>query len=285
MICKGDLLLGLNLVLEGGGMRGMFTAGVLDSLDEQNLIFDYVIGVSAGACMGVSYVTRQRGRSRTINISYCQDPRYFSYRNLLKEGNLFSVKFTYEEVPRRLIPFDYEAFEKSPIHFVATATDCETGQPEYLHNDKDMTNEIRASASMPLFSKPVELNGKFLLDGGVSDSIPVRHAMEEGHPKSVVVLTRPKGYRKKLKSNSLLYKIMLHRYPKIAEAVARRPAVYNRQLDDIEQLETEGFCIAVYPPADTVVDRLERNKEKLEALYQAGVKAGEELGKKLSLLL
>ncbi|GHV42550.1 patatin family protein [Spirochaetia bacterium] len=274
-------MLTLNLVLEGGAMRGMFTAGVLDSLDEQNLIFDYVIGVSAGACMGVSYVTRQRGRSRNINISYCRDPRYFSYRNLLKEGNLFSVQFTYEEVPRRLIPFDYQAFEESPIHFVTAATDCETGQPVYLSNDRDMIQEIRASASMPLFSKPVEIGGRFLLDGGASDSIPVRHAMEEGHPKSVVILTRPKGYRKKIKSNSLLYRIMLPKYPRLAEAMNNRPRVYNQQLDDIETLEKAGSCIAVYPPADIIVDRLERDREKLEALYQAGLKAGAELGKKL----
>ncbi|GHV14348.1 patatin family protein [Spirochaetia bacterium] len=278
-------MLALNLVLEGGGMRGMFTAGVLDALDEQGLLFDTVIGVSAGACMGVSYVTRQRGRSRNINISYCRDPRYFSYRNLLKEGNIFSVKFTYEEVPRRLIPFDYDAFEKSPICFVAVATDCETGEPVYLSDKKNMSQEVRASASMPFFSMPVEVNGRLLLDGGVSDSIPVRHAMEDGHPKSVVVLTRPRGYRKKPKSNFYFYKIMLPKYPKLAQAMYERPAAYNKQLDDVEQLEAEGKCIAVYPPADITVDRLERSREKLEAFYQAGVRAGMELGERLHGLL
>ncbi|GHU95891.1 patatin family protein [Spirochaetia bacterium] len=271
----------INLVLEGGGMRGMFTAGVLDSLDEQNLIFDYVIGVSAGACMGVSYVSRQRGRSRQINITYCQDPRYFSYRNLLKEGNIFSVKFTYEEVPCRLIPFDFQAFEESPIRFVATATDCETGEPVYLSDKKNMSQEVRASASMPLFSRPVEVNGRLLLDGGASDSIPVRHAMEEGYSKSVAVLTRPRGYRKKPRSNPYFYKILLPKYPKLADAMYKRPAAYNRQLEDIEELEKAGSCIAVYPPADIIVDRLERSPEKLEAIYQAGLRAGEELGKKL----
>jgi predicted patatin/cPLA2 family phospholipase len=278
-------LVPLNLVLEGGGMRGIFTAGVLDSLDEQNLLFDTVIGVSAGACMGVSYVTRQRGRSRNITISYCRDPRYFSYRNLLKEGNIFSVKFTYEEIPRRLIPFDYGAFEKSPIYFVAVTTDCETGEPVYLHNNKDMTQEIRASASMPFVSKPVPVNGRLLLDGGMSDSIPVRYAMQNRRPKSVVILTRPKGYHKKQKSHPLFYKalysVMLNRYPRLAEAILNRPVMYNRELDDVEQLEAEGNCIVIYPPADIIVDRLERNKKKLEALYQAGVQAGVELGKKL----
>ncbi|GBR77267.1 patatin-like phospholipase, partial [Candidatus Termititenax persephonae] len=254
-------LIPANLVLEGGALRGMFTAGVLDALDEQNLLFEYVIGVSAGACMGVSYLSRQRGRSRKITLTYCRDSRYFSWRNLLREGNLFGVRFTYEEIPRRLVPFDYTALEQSPQRFVAVTTDCATGQAVYLENDtpehkKNMTQAIRASASMPFFSKPVLIENRRLLDGGIADSIPVEYARQNGHTQSVVVLTRPKGYRKKNGGGLGLYKAFLPRYPQLAKAMQQRSANYNRSLALLEKLESEGQCLVIYPPAHIKVSRL-----------------------------
>jgi len=279
-------LIPVNLILEGGALRGIFTAGVLDALDERNLLFEYVIGVSAGACMGVSYLSRQKGRSRKITLTYCNDRRYFSWRNLLREGNLFSAKFSYEDIPRKLVPFDYQAFAQSRQRFIAVATDCATGQAVYLENNtperkKDMTLEIRASASMPLVSKPVAINGGLYLDGGVADSIPIEYSLQHGHPKSVVVLTRPKGYLKKTKGTLGLLKAFLPRYPRLAEAMHRRSAMYNRELALVEKLAAEGQCLVIYPPADIKVDRLERDREKLDKLYNAGYQAGLKLAEDL----
>lgn len=272
-------LLPVNLILEGGALRGIFTAGVLDALDEKNLFCEFVIGVSAGACMGISYVSRQRGRSRKISLTYCQDKRYFSWQNVLREGNLFGVQFSYEEIPRKLVPFDYETFEKTSMRFISVVTDCATGQAEYFENDtperkKNMVQEIRASSSMPFVSKPVEINGRLYLDGGIADSIPLEYSMKNGHAKSVVVLTRPKGYLKKEnKKLAPLLKTFLPRYPKLAEAMSNRSVMYNRELALVEKMEAEGKCLVIYPPENDV-GRLERDRNKLDALYQAGYQAG-----------
>jgi predicted patatin/cPLA2 family phospholipase len=275
-----------NLVLEGGALRGIFTAGVLDALDEKKLIFEFIIGVSAGACMGVSYVSRQRGRNREILKRYGRDPRYFSLRNLLREGNLFSAKFVYEEIPQKLIPFDFPAFEQSPVRFIAVATDCATGQAVYLQDKANMTPAIRASASMPFVSKPVELNGQLYLDGGIADSIPIEYSLRHGHAKSVVVRTRPQGYLKKENPRLLrLLKAVLPNNPQLAEALNQRSAVYNRELVRVDQLAAEGKCLVVYPPENLKVGRLERNWEKLDNLYQAGYQAGLELAQKLPAFL
>ena len=272
-------LIPVNLILEGGAMRGMFTAGVLDVLGEKNLLFDFVIGVSAGSCMGASYISRQIGRSRKITLTYRHDPRYISLHNLLREGNLFSAQFAYEEIPRKLIPFDYQTFEQSPQRFVVVATDCMTGQAVYLKNDTpkhidNMIQCIRASASMPFLSKPVLIENMHLLDGGIADSIPIEYAMRNGHTKSVLILTRPKGYNKKSKGYSGLFKFFMPRYPLLAEALYRRAEKYNHSLALAEQLAEEGKCLIIYPPEDIKVGRLEGNLKKLEDMYQAGYKAG-----------
>ncbi|MDR1453713.1 MAG: patatin family protein [Candidatus Margulisbacteria bacterium] len=275
-----------NLILEGGALRGIFTAGALDALDEKNILFEFVIGVSAGACMGVSYISRQRGRNREILRRFGRDPRYFSLRNLLREGNLFSAKFVYEEIPQKLIPFDFQTFEQSPARFIAVATDCVTGQAVYLQDKVNMTPAIRASASMPFISKPVELGSGRYLDGGIADSIPIEYAMRQGHAKSVVVRTRPKSYLKKENPHLLpLLKAVLPNDPRLAEALSRRSAVYNRELALVDQLEAEGKCLAVYPPENLKVGRLERNWEKLDNFYQAGYQAGLELAQKLPAFL
>jgi predicted patatin/cPLA2 family phospholipase len=275
-----------NLILEGGALRGIFTAGALDALDEKNLLFEFVIGVSAGACMGVSYLSKQRGRNREILRRFGRDPRYFSLRNFLREGNLFSARFVYEEIPQKLIPFDFQTFEQSPARFTAVATDCATGQAVYLQDKVNMTPAIRASASMPFVSKPVKLGDGLYLDGGIADSIPVEYAMRHGHAKSVVICTRPQGYLKKENPHLLpLLKAVLPGHPRLAEALNRRSAVYNRELALVNKLEAEGKCLTVYPPENIKVGRLERNWEKLDNLYQAGYQSGLELAQKLPAFL
>jgi len=272
-------LLPVNLILEGGAMRCMFTAGVLDVLDEQNLLFELVIGVSAGSCMGASYISRQKGRSRNITLTYRHHPRYCNIWNLLREGNLFGAKFSYDEIPNKLNPFDYLTFEQSPQRFVVVATDCATGRAVYLKNDtpehKDsMLQAIRASASMPFVSKPVPIKHMRLLDGGIADSIPLVYAMKNGHTKSVLILTRPKGYLKKTRGTPSLFKLFMPRYPQLAEALYRRAERYNESLALAEKLAEEGKCLIIYPPSDIKVSRLEGDLNKLDALYQAGYIAG-----------
>jgi predicted patatin/cPLA2 family phospholipase len=279
-------LLPVNLILEGGAMRGMFTAGVLDVLDEKNLLFEFVIGVSAGSCMGASYISRQKGRSRNITLTYRHNPRYLSWRNLLREGNLFSAKFAYEDIPRKLIPFDYQTFEQSPQRFVTVATDCATGHAVYLKNDtpehkENMIRAVRASASMPFISKPVAVKNMHLLDGGIADSIPIQYAVKNGHAKSVLILTRPKGYLKKTRGSPGLFKFFMPRYPQLAEALYRRPERYNHALALAEKLAEEGKCLIIYPPPDIKVSRLEGDLAKLDTLYQAGYQAGLECVEKL----
>jgi len=280
-------LLPVNLILEGGAMRGMFTAGVLDALDEKNMLFEFVIGVSAGACMGASYISRQKGRSRSITLTYRHNPRYFGLRNLLREGNLFSAQFAYEEIPNKLNPFDYQTFGKSPQRFIVVATDCTTGQAVYLKNDTkehidNITQAIRASASMPFVSKPVPIENMYLLDGGIADSIPIEYAMKNGYNKSILILTRPKGYLKSTKGTLALFKFLMPRYPKLAEAFYRRAEQYNRSLALAEKLAEDGRCMIIYPPPDIKAGRLEGNLKKLDELYQAGYKAGLECAEKLN---
>jgi len=279
-------LLPVNLILEGGAMRGMFTAGVLDVFDEQNLLFEFVIGVSAGSCMGASYISRQKGRSRNITLTYRHDPRYLGWRCLLREGNLFGAKFAYEDIPNKLILFDYQTFNQSPQRFVAVATNCATGQAVYLKNDtlehkENMIQAIRASASMPFVSKPVPVNNMRLLDGGIADSIPIEYAMKNGHAKSVLILTRPKGYLKKTKGALGLFRFFMPRRPQLAEALYRRAEQYNHSLTLAKKLADEGNCLIIYPPPDIKVGRLEGDLKKLDAMYQAGYKAGLECTTKL----
>lgn len=272
-------MLPVNLILEGGAMRGMFTAGVLDAFDEKNLLFEFVIGVSAGSCMGASYVSRQKGRSRQITMDYRHDSRYMGWRNFLREGNLFSAKFSYEDVPYRLNPFDFQTFEKSQQRFVVVATDCATGQAVYLKNDTpehktSMLQAIRASASMPFLSKPVPVGHLRLLDGGVADSIPVEYALKNGHAMSVLILTRPQGYFKKTIGTPSLFRFCMPRYPRLAEALYRRPERYNQSLSVAEKMADDGTCLIIYPPSDLKVGRLEGDLSKLDALYWAGYEAG-----------
>ena len=203
------------LILEGGGMRGLYTAGVLDKMLDDDLKFDCIYGVSAGAVFGVNYPSKQKGRVLRYNKNYVNDKRYMGLSSWLKTGNFINKQFAYYDVPFLLDPFDEETYSKSKTDFIAVLTNIETGAPEYkkIINCSVQIEELRASSSLPFVSKPVEINEKKYLDGGLSDSIPIKKALEDGYDKIIVVLTRPEGYRKK-KSNELLPKIFYHKYPK-----------------------------------------------------------------------
>ncbi|NBG88174.1 patatin-like phospholipase family protein [Isachenkonia alkalipeptolytica] len=260
------------LVLEGGGMRGLYTSGVLDFFMEKGLYFPYVIGVSAGACNALSYISRQPGRSHDININYANDPRYINYTNLLKGKGLFNMEFAFNDIPDHLIPFDYRAFEEASERLVIPATDCNTGKAVYFEKDKckSIYTAAKASSSLPFVSKMVSLEGYQLLDGGIADPIPIVKSLKDGNTFNVVVLTRHKGYRK---SPSVLQKLAKTTYMKnkeLAEAICNRYKVYNDTLDYIEKLERENKVLVFRPRKSVEIDRVERDVEKLKNLYWEG---------------
>ncbi|KGM95312.1 patatin [Clostridium novyi A str. 4552] len=262
----------IGLVLEGGGMRGIYTSGVLDFLMEKNIYIPYVIGVSAGACNASSYVSKQRYRSRDVNLKYIKDPRYIGIKNLILEKSIFSIKFLYDEVPNKLEPFDYEQFKKSTQKFMIGATNCKTGEIVYFEKNqcKDILKVIRASSSLPLVTPIVNLNGEPYLDGGISDSIPIKKAMEDGYTKNIVVLTRPKEYRKEPIKYKRIIRFKYKKYPKLINKILNRYKEYNKTLDYIDELEEKGQIIVIRPSKDLKVDRLEKKVDKLEALYNLG---------------
>jgi len=260
------------LVLEGGGMRGLYTAGVLDYFMVKGLYFPYVIGVSAGACNALSYISRQPGRSYEINTDYANDPRYINYINLLKGKDLINMEFAFNDIPDHLIPFDYETFEEAPERLVIPATDCNTGKAVYFEKNrcKDIYTAARASSSLPFVSKMVSLDGYQLLDGGIADPIPIFKSVEDGNTMNVVILTKHKGYRK---SPSILQKLAKTTYLKneeLAEAICNRYKVYNNALDYIEEMEKQKKVLVFRPRKSAEIDRIERDVGKLENLYLEG---------------
>ncbi len=276
------------LVLEGGGMRGVFTAGVLDFFLDKGISFESCYGVSAGACHACSFLSGQRGRALAVNVDYLDDWRYCSVRSLLATGDIFGAKFAYEEIPHRLNPYDYAAFDRNPCRFYAVLTDCDTGEPVYKHIT-DMERDIvavRASSSLPLLSRMVEVDGRRCLDGGVADSIPLARAMADGCQRSVVVLTQHKGYRKA--PNSLLpaIKARYRKYPALVAKMADRHLRYNQTLDLIAKEEEAGRAFVLRPPKPVELRRIERDRGKLLALYEEGYRTAQEnweaLGKFLS---
>ena len=261
------------LVLEGGAMRGMYTAGVLDVLMEQKIQVDGVIGVSAGAVFGCNYKSGQIGRTLRYNLQFCGDKRYGTLHSLLKTGDIYDVDFCYHQIPEVIDPFDNDAFVKNPAEFYVVCTDVNTGKAVY-HKCTDCGREdlkwMQASASMPLVSKIVETDGYQLLDGGIADSIPVMWFRRQGYKKNLVILTRPDGYRKRKMKFQGAVNLMLHRYPNLARAMARRYKVYNKTLDKIEELKKKGEVLVLRPSRLIEVSRLEKDPEKLKALYQLG---------------
>ncbi|MDE7224052.1 MAG: patatin family protein [Acetatifactor sp.] len=262
------------LVLEGGVMRGMYTAGVLDVLMEQGILVDGVVGVSAGAVFGCNYKSRQIGRSIRYNMKYCRDPRYGDFRSLLKSGNIYEEEFCYCELPDRLDPFDWETYKSSPVEFYVVCTDVDTGRAVYhrCSGEREDLRWMQASASMPFVSRIVEINGRQLLDGGISDSIPVDWFRSVGYEKNLVVLTRPKGFRKKPPKGLPLLQQMIRRYPALSQAVKTRHIRYNQTLDRLQELEKAGMALVLRPSRRIRVSKLERHPRKLRALYELGRK-------------
>ncbi len=261
------------LVLEGGGMRGLYTAGILDVFMEEGLTFDGVIGVSAGAIHGCSYISGQKGRSIRYYKEYCRDPRFMSFRNLLTTGSFVGNDFCYRELPDTLDPYDYEAFRQSPTQFYMVCSNLETGGPEYIHVT-DMKAEMPymcASASLPYFSRPVEFEGKKLLDGGCTDSIPLAAFRRMGYEKNVVILTRPAGYMKK-EEGRLLQELFYHRYPQFIQALRTRHLRYNRTVRTIEELARQGKIFVIRPAENLDIGRLERDPAAIERVYETGVR-------------
>ena len=272
------------LVLEGGGMRGLYTAGVLDWLLDKQLAFPYCIGVSAGACNAVSYISRQRGRNYRINTDYIRDKRYLSVWNFLKNKSMFGMDFIFDEIPHHLDPFDYEQFLENPCVFYAGVTDATTGKAVYFGKE-DMQGHstvLRASSAIPVFSQPVSYKGGIYLDGGTSDPIPFRRALEDGCDRLVIVLTRPRGYRKKPESMRRIYHHMLRHYPKMIDTMDHRHEVYNVSLDEVFALETQGKAVVFAPPSEIKIDRFEKDIAVLKALYNAGYNDAKEREEKLA---
>lgn len=261
------------LVLEGGAMRGMFTAGVLDVLMENGIEFHGIAGVSAGAAFGCNYKSRQIGRAIRYNTDYCRDKRYCSFWSLLKTGDLYGADFCYREIPEKLDIFDTEAYRNNPVEFYVTVTDVNTGKALYYRCDKGDKRDlelIRASASMPLVSRIVEVDGNKLLDGGVTDSIPLKFFEEKGFNRNIVVLTQPKDYVKKKNQAIPVARIMLRKYPKIIEAMKNRHIMYNETTKYIEDKERMGEILVIRPEKTLPVKRVERNPEVLWSVYNIG---------------
>ena len=261
------------LVLEGGAMRGMFTAGVLDVLMEHNIQLDGAIGVSAGAVFGCNYKSHQIGRTIRYNTDYCNDKRYASFGNLLRTGNLYSEQFCYHTVPEKLDPFDTEAFRENPMDFFVVCTDVRTGEPIYHKcrtGDAEDIRWMQASASMPLAAKIVKIGHYQLLDGGVADSIPVRFFESIGYKRNLIILTQPKGFVKQKNKMLPLIRARYVRYPAFVEAVADRHQRYNETLSYISMLEQSGRAFVIRPPIPLEIPSMERDPAQLRRVYETG---------------
>ena len=265
------------LVLEGGGRRGVFPSGVLDAFMVSELCLPYIVAVSAGACNGMSYVSRQPRRARISNIDYLARYRYIGLRHLLTQGCICDQKLLYDKFPNEFIPFDFDTFFRHSAQFEMVTTNCETGRAMYISETVDRQRAldvVRASSSLPYVSKIVDVDGIPMLDGGIADSIPVERAMQTGHPVNVLILTRNKGYRNTSKDRKIPHCIY-KRYPRLRVALSRRIEAYNEQLDLVDRLEAEGRVICIRPQKPMEVGRMEKDTAKLEALYEEGFALGE----------
>lgn len=270
---------GTAVALEGGSLRCMFSAGVMDVLMEHSLVFDSVIGVSAGALTGVNIVSGQPGRTARVNLDYVNDKRYLGLNNLLLHRSIFNFDFLFGELSDSLIPLDRETFLTSPTSYTAVAANCLTGQAEYFEKSscKDIYAGIRASASMPLLAPMVSVEGVPCLDGGCAVNIPYRHAIDQGYEKVLVVTTREHGYRKEPVNANLarLYLRAYRRYPLLVQALLDSPRRYQRELDELDRLEAQGRVFVIRPPKPVTVSRTEKDRGKLQALYDEGRAEGE----------
>lgn len=263
------------LILEGGAMRGMFTAGVIDVMMENEIDFDGAIGVSAGAAFGCNYKSKQIGRVIRYNTKFCRDKRFSGLRSLIKTGNIYNTDFAYGEVPLKHDVFDFDTYQNNPMDFYVVCTDLETGKAVY-HNYTGKEDHgfdwIRASASMPLVSQIVEIDGKKLLDGGMADSIPVKFFEKAGYEKNVVILTQPENYVKKPNSLMPLIRAKYRNYPKLIETMENRHLIYNQTLSYIARKEKEGTLFVIRPKEKLQIGKIEKNPEKLKVIYEIGRK-------------
>ena len=267
------------LVLEGGALRGMYTSGVLDTFLKNNMEFECVAGVSAGALNAMSYISKQPGRSAKINLEYCDDPRYIGRKAFIKNKGIIGYDYLFGDISEDKVPFDFKSFENTNQRFVIVTTNCEKAETEYLEksNCNDLFKAAQASSSMPLASAMVEINNNHYLDGAVTTSIPVKWALEQGYEKIVVVLTRDKTYRKPMISDKMkkLYKLAYHKYPELIEKLNTMPERYNKLQEELLELEKEGKIFIIRPEKEVTVSRLEKDKEKLENLYKEGIAEAE----------
>ena len=282
----------IGLVMEGGAMRGMFTAGVLDVFMEAKLTFQGAVGVSAGAAFGCNIKSHQIGRSIRYNKKYCQNKDYVSLRSWLLTGDLYNADFSYNKIPYELDPFDVATFRADPMDFYVVCTGMDTGLPVYhncLKGDPEDIQWLRASASIPIFSRPVIINGQKLSDGGTSDSIPLQFMESKGYARNVVILTQPAGFVKERMKHFWLAKIFLRKYPALLETLSRRPQMYNEERQYVEKRAQEGQVFVIKPPEPLGVGSVEHNPDELERVYQIGRRTAEanleELKCFLSLLL
>lgn len=260
------------LVLEGGGMRGVFTSGVLDYFMDKGIRFPYTIGVSAGACNGLSYMSNQRGRAKFSNIDMLEKYNYIGLRHLFKKRNIMDFDLLFHEFPEHILPYDYKAYFESPGIYEMVTTNCVTGEANYWQEKKDkdrVINIVKASSSLPFVCPIVTVDDTPMLDGGIVDSIPLKRAFDMGYQRNIVVLTRNKGYRKEEKK-ILVPGLFYSKYPKLREALSLRSVVYNAQLELVERMEDEGRITVIRPLQPVKVDRMEKNINKLTELYLEG---------------
>ena len=263
----------IGLLLEGGGMRGLYTAGVLDIFMEKGIHIDEIIGVSAGALFGINYKSNQMGRIVRYNKKYAKNKNYMGMYSLLTTGNIMNEEFCFNKIVNELDPIDYETYKDSKVEFYAVVTNIETGKAEYIKiddlKDKDNLEYLRASGSMPFVSKPVNIQNKKYLDGGIADSIPIDKMMHMDYDKVIVILTRPKEYRKK-KSNQVFPKLYYRKYPKFAEAINHRYQMYNKEIDKVSDLEKEGKIFVIRPSKLVKIKRIEKNEHRMQEMYDLG---------------
>ncbi len=263
----------VGLVLEGGGSRGVYTGGVLQFLMEQDIYIPYVIGVSAGACNGSSYISRQIERNRTVNIDYVSHPEYLSFRNWVKKRELFGMDFLFDTLPNDLVPFDYQTFNETTEEFVVGVTDCKTGDPLFYHKSdyaNDMLTLLRASSSLPMVAPVVQYDNLALMDGGISAPIPIKQSIKDGNRKNVVILTRNRGYYKKPQSPNWYIRRKYQEYPGLLHSLEKRHIEYNETINYLYEEEKKGNVFIISPTEKLTVGRIEKNKKKLLDLYQKG---------------
>ena len=260
------------LVLEGGALRGIYTAGVLDELIKDNIKIDAIIGVSMGALIGVNYLSNQPRRALRYNLKYCNDKRYMGINNLLKTGNIVNKEFAYYDIPNKLDLFDYETYKKSKIKLYTTVTNLHTGKAEYIEIDdpKEQIEYLRAGSSMPVVSKIVKIDNKLYLDGGIADSIPIEKAIELGYDKIIVITTRVKEYLKKDKELKL-FSFIYRKYPEFANTIRNRNIIYNKTVNKLLELENTGKIFVIRPSKAIPIKRIEKNKEMIKKQYNLGI--------------